>query len=229
MLNDTDFGFYRSDELWGHYQQPLNHEHNTIKIVMNEFDGRLGSETWPNFLFRELMRNQEFKNRFLGRFNDIANGYLNEQAANKKLDEKVALLNKEIDYHLEQWGSIPSKEIWQSYIERKKLFAKERPSIIREFMMEEFEIEGTISVTVSNETESGYVRLNKMEIREDLPGNEKNSLWSGTYFKMVPISIEAIAKEGYQFSHWEDSDSKNSFLELVPVDDVELKAVFIKE
>ena len=229
MLNDTDFGFYRSDELWGHYQQPLNHEHNTIKIVMNEFDGRLGSETWPNFLFRELMSNQEFKNKFLGRFNDLANGYLNEQAATKKIDEKMNELNTEIDYHIERWGSIPSKEMWQSYIERKKIFAKERPSIIREFMMEEFEIENTILVHVNNETESGYIRLNSMDIMDDLPGNDGNPVWSGTYFKGIPISLEAIAKDGYQFSHWEGTDLKEPYIEFDSSDDIELNAVFIKK
>ena len=68
-----------------------------------------------------------------------------------------------------------------------------------------------------------------MDIMDDLPGNDGNPVWSGTYFKGIPISLEAIAKDGYQFSHWEGTDLKEPYIEFDSSDDIELNAVFIKK
>ena len=230
MMLDTDFGFYRSDDPFGYNEQPLNYMHNTIEWVMNEYDGVKGSRTWPNFLFRELMQNDTFKNKFLIRFNDIANGYLNQQTALNKIEEKVELLEDEMPRQIKAWGTIESIDAWQTYIDRKKTFAKERAPFIRQFIMEEFNLEDTVRVNVENETESGYVRLNTLDIKQDLPGNKDETLWSGTYFQGVPLSVEAIAKEGYVFSHWQGQDGKTTKLEFIPNEkEVYIKPVFSKE
>jgi hypothetical protein len=56
--------------------------------------------------------------------------------------------------------------------------------------------------------------------------------WSGIYFDGVPIKIEAIALQGYQFSHWEAngliSDTLNAvFLDTLQTNSISFKAYFI--
>ena len=53
-----------------------------------------------------------------------------------------------------------------------------------------------IAITVNiNDTEQGSVQLNSLVI------NENN--WQGSYFEGVPITLTAIAAEGFEFSHWQ--------------------------
>jgi hypothetical protein len=48
------------------------------------------------------------------------------------------------------------------------------------------------------DTEQGYVRINnRLTIDENT--------WTGDYFQSVPFAVEAFARPGYVFSHWESS------------------------
>ncbi|AQS54299.1 Internalin-A [Jeotgalibaca dankookensis] len=230
MMNDTDFGFYfRTNASFGYNEEPINHETNSIKWVMGEKDGRLGERIWPNFLFRQLMQNDTFKNQFINRFNDLVNSYLSESVADKQIEALKNGIDQEISYQIDRWGAIESKEKWEENINRKYLFAKERPEYIRNYMMEEFDIDDTVTVTVNNETEAGYVRVNTLAIQSDLPGNARSDRWSGIYFKGIPITIEAVAKDGYEFSHWEDHKEDVNELTITPEENINFEAVFKKK
>ena len=229
MILDMDFGFYRSDEEWGDQNQPLNHNHNTIQWVMSEYDGNTGSQTWPNFLFRSLMSNDQFQMDFLNRINDLMNSYYSEQVTSSKLNSTVNNLKPEIPIHIEQMKAIQSLEVWEINVDRKHIFTQERPPILRDYIMEEFNIEQTINVNVTNETEEGFIRLNTLAINSELPGNDNHSIWTGTYFTGVPIKVEAIAKDGYQFSHWENMDEQGEQIEIMPSEDIRIHAVFTKQ
>ena len=89
-------------------------------------------------------------------------------------------------------------------------FALYRPGNAMNEMVEIFDLQGstnTISLHM-NDPEAGYVQVNSIEVHDEI--------WSGDYFSDVPISIKAVPKFGYQFSHWETSpslsDSVNLFL-----------------
>src|SRR5699024_9147408 len=109
------------------------------------------------------------------------------------------------------------------------IFSKERPKTLRGFIMDEFNIEDTITVDIENENEMGYIRLNTIDINSELPGNKSTTMWSGIYFKDIPITVEAVAKEGYKFSHWEGIDAQTQNVEIVPSNDLNIRAVFTKE
>lgn len=226
LLFDTDHGFYYSDEPFGAKPYPINHLHNTIDYVMDEYDGRTGTQTWPNFLFRSLMSNQEFKNDFLNRMNDLMNSYFSEKVTSQKIDEMSQDLENEIPHQIDRWGAIESVDEWKMFIDNKYTFSKERPKTLRGFIMDEFDIDNTITVSIENENDMGYVRLNTIDINSELPGNTTTTTWSGTYFKDIPITVEAVAKEGYEFSHWEGIDAQEQSTEIVPSNDLNIRAVF---
>lgn len=229
LLFDTDHGFYHSENPFGIKPYPINHLHNTIDYVMGELDGRRGTQTWPNFLFRSLMSNDQFKNDFLNRTNDLMNSYFSEQVTSEKINEMVQNLENEMPRQIDRWGAIESVEEWEMYIDRKYTFSRERPEILRKFIMEEFGIKNTITITVGNETDMGYVRLNTIDINSELPGNNIENTWSGIYFIDIPITLEAVAKDGYKFSHWEGIDAQKDTVELTPSNDLNIQAVFTKQ
>lgn len=226
LLLDTDHGFYRSDRAFGEKDYPLNHRHNTMDWVMGEYDGRTGTQTWPNFLFRSLMSNQTFKYDFLNRMNDLLNSYYSTEVTHAQIDSMVKGIEDEMPSHIERWGAIESMEEWQSFIDNKYLFAEERPEILRDFIMEEFDIEESLTVNIANESEMGHTRLNTIDINSELPGHTDEEAWSGQYFKDIPIILEAVAKEGYAFSHWEGIDSEEEITEIKPSQDLNIQAVF---
>src|SRR5699024_4631814 len=241
LLFDTDSGFYYDDNKVGVKKYERNFRFNSIDWVMGEMNGRNGTVTWPNFLFRSLMENEQFNNDFLNRMNDLINSYFKEDVVNNQIDRFIDGIENEMPYQINrwgfeesvddfhQWGAVKSMDQWQDVIGKKRLFAKERPQYIRQFMMDEFDIEDTITVNVENENEMGYIRLNTIDINSELPGNTTTNTWSGTYFKDIPITVEAVAKEGYVFSHWEGIEAQNQKAEIVPSNDLNIRAVFTKE
>ena len=229
MMFDMDHAFYFTDNPYGESQTPLNHEHNTIEYVMGELDGRTGTETWPNFLFRSMMSNENFKIEFLNRMNDLINNNFTESVVNDQIDKFVGRIENEMPFHIERWGAIESMEEWEMFVDQKYLFADKRPEFIRGYIMEEFDIEDTITINIENETEMGYVRLNTIDINSDLPGNTDENIWSGTYFTDIPITLEAVAKDGYEFSHWEGIEVAGESVEITPSTDLNIRAVFTSQ
>lgn len=226
MILDMDFAFFRSPERWGHQEEPLNQYHNTIQWVLSEKDGVRGNRDWPNFLFRELIKNESFKHQFITRFIDLSNSYYTQSVMTNKIDEITGVVGQEIESHIERWNDLDNREEWESFVANKYLFAIERPAIIREFVRDAFDLDGTISVTVSNETDQGYVRVNTLDIQKALPGNRGEDTWTGVYYAGVPITFEAIAKDGYTFSHWENNPNEGAKITITSNVDLSLQAVF---
>jgi hypothetical protein len=86
-----------------------------------------------------------------------------------------------------------------------------------------FGINDTHTLTMEiNNREAGSIELNSLTLT--------NSSWQGEYFDNIPVSIEAVAKEGYVFSHWEGIPGESSTaLTLSMTADLTIQAVFIAE
>jgi hypothetical protein len=81
-----------------------------------------------------------------------------------------------------------------------KSFANSRPNFAKNHIKQSFSLPDYHKVTIQNNTPiKGFVLLNSLEI--------KDGIWTGDYFEEVPISMTAIAKEGYSFSHWEGASN----------------------
>lgn len=199
LLFDLDHGFYWSDSPFGAKSYPINHYHNTIDFVMGELDGRYEEFEWPNFLFRSLMKNQQFEIDFLNRISDLMNSYFATEVLINQIDLMVEGIENEMPAHIKRWGAIESMEERYKYIDRKYVFARERPEILRKFIMDEFDIEDTIEINIGNETEMGYIRINTIDINSELPGNNSEDSWSGTYFTNLPITLELSQRMAMNF------------------------------
>jgi len=83
--------------------------------------------------------------------------------------------------------------------QRHQVFLEElacRPDALREDYLEQYGIPGLREVNLDvAPMQSGRIKISTITPSE-YP-------WNGTYFKGIPIQIEAIADSGYIFSHWD--------------------------
>lgn len=152
--------------------------------------------TWANKLFRNLAKNKQFKNELANRFADRMNNEFLQKNINHLIDSLFDNISTEIGSHNQRWGKGTNDG------NGMKEFAKKRPQNVREHLRKHFNVGADVKVTLyTNDDKAGYIQLNSLTL--------KKTPWSGTYFKNVPISIRAVARPGYKFSHWEDADGKN--------------------
>jgi hypothetical protein len=213
MLYDTDFGM----NLYGSH----NHTLNAIERVTN------GSATDPTSrLFRQLLKNDEFKNRFINIMADHLNTCFNPGYIHEKINAFNEMLSPYRDEHWNRWKS--GTDTGQSM----KTFATYRPGYMKNHINTEFDLDGNVSLTVSKEGDGGLVMVNSILINEELPGLSNISSpypWEGDYFKNTPLKVKAVDTPGYRFSHWEGIGYPSALDREVKLDmteNTEIKAVF---
>ena len=147
-----------------------------------------------HILFRKLMQNTTFRNRFINRAADLMNTILHPKTLNEGLNGFETRLAVEMPNHLQRWSS--SVSAWQNQIQIMRNFSNQRAQYLR------------------NHIQSEYALTTQREIRLDVfppkGGNIKiNTIypdsfpWQGIYFQDVPISIEAFPAPGYRFASWQ--------------------------
>ena len=149
--------------------------------------------TWANVLFRNLTKNERFRNALANRFADRMNNEFLPKNVNHLIDSLYGNIKTEIGYHNSRWGKNLNEGTGM------KEFAKKRPDNVRKHLRSHFKVGDDAKVTIySSDSKAGYVQLNSLTL--------KKFPWSGTYFKNVPISIRAVARPGYKFVRWEKGD-----------------------
>jgi hypothetical protein len=224
LLYDTDFGFgLRGGE--------NSYAHNTLAFATEENGPPWPNPPWSTFLLRSFLKNDEFKIQFINRFADQLNtAFLPERT--KKIIESFKLhIASDMAWHITRWGYPDSYAAWEENVNVMLSFAENRPEHQKDHILQYFDIDTTIRIQldVDNPME-GTIRINTIQIRSGTPGvNDNPYPWAGQYFKGVPVEIEAIPEDGYEFSHWEGSVTEISPLVIFDSgDDLSLKAFFLK-
>ena len=216
LLFDTDFGFGLSpfgnetgDEL-------LHYKHNTLLLATAD-----NGDEWPNpphstFLFRSLLGNQVFQNRFINTFCDHLNTSFQADRVNDILDTYKALYEPEIERHRQSFSGGPGD--WQTDVDVLSTFADNRVSYAYIHLMIQFGLQRgkMINLDVSDITK-GDVGINSL-LCSSYP-------WTGKYFPYVPVTVRAIPKPGFKFVEW--SDGNTSLEREIDVQDItDLTAYF---
>src|SRR5690606_9101970 len=226
LLKDMDFSF----DLY----QNNDYAHNTLAHATKFYESwewEADAFNRSTLIARKLLENSEYKNYFINRFADLMNTTFLTSRLIEMIDEMKAVLEPEIQEHIQRWGMFSYAE-WNSNINVMKNFAIERPNYQRQHIRQKFNISDDVVVMldVSN-NEHGYIKINTIDILPTTPGVfEVAYPWTGMYFKQIPIQITAIPYEGYVFSHWEGTESgDNPQLTLSPEGGIYAKAVFVEE
>lgn len=185
VLFDTDFGF-------GHYSQ------GGYKFNSLEFHTASNGPVWPNpawstFNLRMLLKNEDFKTRFVTRFCDRMNTVFETAYVLNRIDSMAAVIEPEMRRHWTRWQLTPKD--WTFRVEQMREFAKKRPEYMRKFLQKKFpEIGAQVRLLVTIEG-GGHLMLNDL-----IPIKTK---FEGYYFKNLTVYLKPQPYFGYQFSHWE--------------------------
>ena len=78
-----------------------------------------------------------------------------------------------------------------------------------------------LNISINNPA-AGSVELNSLQLT--------SASWQGDYFDNVPVSLTAVANEGYVFLRWQgDINNANNSVELNRSSNTSLEAVFIRD
>ena len=167
-----------------------------------------GDIGFPSDLFNPLLRNEEFKNKFVLRFCDFSNEVVN-------LDKVDSLVE---DYKKNYLDMLANGQLkWKGFEDCSKLdelerikfiyidnfnniqtFFKERPKYAFEHMKQHLNLTGEIKELTIIKEGKGNIKINSIipEFRE--------GKWSGKYFTNIPITITAIPEENSVFKNWSE-------------------------
>lgn len=190
-------------------------------------------------LIAGLLQNQEFRHRFVNRFADLMNSLYRPDIYAAAIEDAAELLEPEMQRHIERWRYPASLAFWRSQVDSHIRFARQRPAVQTQHIIEYFQLRGfppvgTATVTITLPSTGGTVRLNTITLNRGLPGTEPGETgdWNGTYFAGIPIEIEAQPDPGWVFTGWQGSVGTDQLLQpeirLLLSDDVRVTPEFAR-
>lgn len=213
LLYDTEGGF-------------KYYRYNMIEYMTVEGQKTGLNAEWATFLFRSLLKNDEFRNAFLARTADMLNTNLRPEHVIERIDEYQKLVKPEIQEHINRWNTCgKSMEGWLKNVNVLKEFAANRPKFLFKNFCNHFNINGSCKIKYRiNNSNGGTIKINDYEV------NIKNGEFEGTYFIGVKNKVEAIPNEGFIFKGWKGSiNGSEPTIYILPSDDCFLEAVFEKK
>ena len=170
--------------------------------------------TWPNpewstRLFRNLLKNEGFRNEFVQRYAYHMNTTFQPDRLLSFINQFQARLAPEIPRHITKWGGQKDPDAletwmspifnsvarWEQNIEQLRRFARERPAPTTRHILDHFGLSGTSELSLTlHVPDSGVLQIN---------GKRLHDGFQGTYFNDIPVVVRATPRLGYTFSHWQ--------------------------
>lgn len=137
FLFDTDVGFGLTSK--------SDYEFDTLFYSTNPIMG----EDWSTILLSTLLKNENFKQKFISRYAELLNTNFQSEKMIKQIDKFSAEIRPEIPRHIEKWGgkrdkgasqSFATIEEWEDNVNELRIFARNRPAYARQHIFNNFEI-----------------------------------------------------------------------------------------
>ncbi|MCB8998844.1 MAG: CotH kinase family protein [Bacteroidales bacterium] len=161
-----------------------------------------------SFPFRELMKNQGFKDYFVKRLCDQLYTTYHPERMKTLIDSHSAEIENEIPFHVQRWlgrtssygNAMPSVNYWENEVGKLKYYVEERPSALLNDLVN-YGYNTTVNLFVATSpVGAGSLEINHMKI----PG----TVWNGLYLRGINSTLTAVDKPGYQFKGWRNSVEK---------------------
>lgn len=180
-------------------------------------------------LLRNLIKNTQFRHRFINAFCDHINTTFQVPGAHDLLDQFEDWIGPFRDgEHSLRW----SENRGNPY-QRTKDYAEQRPTRIIQHLRNHFgvSLRGTINLNVSDQRH-GLLKINTIQIDANTPGidsPESPYPYQGQYFRGIPVKVTALPLPGYQFAGWQEyPDHIDSSIEIIMTNQISLTAQFEK-
>ena len=191
--------------------------------------------------FRGMLENQTFRNKFINRMCDLLNSWFKPEVVQEKMNYMKSILDAEMTEEVNRWKfpsiastiedrnlETPSLVEWDTTFYYLNRFAERRARKQREQIMLKWSFADTSTITVNvNNTEMGYVQVNSLLLNHNIPGVSNTVYpWQGSYMNSVDVPLKAIAKPGYRFVQWLETNNTNPQITWTPNGNVTYTAIF---
>ncbi|GEM_PF-1387272 len=187
--------------------------------------------SWPNHKdatlpFRKLMENPAFQDEFIQRSCSYIELAFNEERVLPIIDQAANEIDQEIGAHVERWvfdnPFVDDYDLWLDNVSKYRNFWIERPPYFYQNLVDNFSLGDTYELSFNYDaTTNGDVLIHWKNM--EIPYN-----YTGTYYTGLPIRATAVAKEGYIFSHWEETGDSTEVIEFIANEDASLTPIFVE-
>lgn len=223
ILFDTDFGFGMPNN------RSSGYTNNTLEYATSSNQSGFTAPEWATMILTRLMDNEEFRTRFIQRFDGLLNTVFHPDTVLGVINTLQDNLAPEMQRHIDRWRDgefyygdpIRSYSEWNSNVNVMKNFARYRPGYTRQHLVDYFDLSGTSRLEVKvEEPDAGRVEINGIVTVD--------SSTSGIYCSDVPVVLRAIPCPGYRFDRWEGTgaDTLNPTEVTLVEDSLTVKAIF---
>ena len=173
ILYDTDFGFN-------------NYNNNTLDYVYGKNDP-------SSTVFKELMENQTFKQKFISRFCIHLSSTFETNRVNYVMDSLASAIVNEIPYHKQRWGQANN---FTGEINKMKDFARNRPQKMIEFLGSRyFGSTAVQTISLSSNIDKAQYLFNSEPVIDASIALQ--------WFSNQSFSLEPAELPGFRFERWE--------------------------
>jgi parallel beta-helix repeat protein len=164
-------------------------------------------------VFKALLDNQAFKERFLLRFVEYINDAFNPQRVTLLLDSLQAAIAPEMQNHSDRWRGICGNGVcgiaslvdWQDDVSVMRSIVEQRPAVVRQQLRDLFQLNNTVNLQLQV-LQPGYGEVALGEL------TRITNDYSGDFFQNMTVKLTAIPYDGYKFSGWRESAATVSVL-----------------
>ena len=205
-------------------------------IADNSPNSSSSSPAWaPNgvtqtFPLRALLSSSSFKTSFINRFADLLNTAFEPTYLHDKFDSITALIDPYMEEHYRRWHR-PKPDFRNMHKNYILAFIENRQEFMRQDIVRFFDLTGEYTMNLEIGSGDGYIHVNTIAIDTQTPSIHYPVYpWTGKYFDDVPITIRAVPRPGFMFSHWDGYVySTTNEIEISTDEDVDIFAHFVPE
>ncbi len=159
---------------------------------------------WSTFLLRNLLKNEQFKTRFINRMCDRLNTDFATSRVHSQIDTFVQALSPDMRRHLRKWKLSATE--WNRSVETMRVFAVERPAQLRTYMEQFFALDAPADLEV-HPAQGGATLVNGAV-------SVHNQVYHGHYYQSRPVELTAKPQSGYRFVEWEGVAGKHTTIQV---------------
>jgi hypothetical protein len=197
ILYDTDFGFGLYDK---------DYTFNMLQLALDSVGPGWPNPEWSTIFLRSLLKNNEFKRKFLTRFYAHMSTTFEPGRVIGIIDSMKNVIADEINYAFKRWGS--TQENWTYNVEILKEFARQRPYYMRQFLREYFKLDSDINVEHhSNIPQAGKIIIDDVA--------QTDTFFKGFFPDHSICKIKFKATDGYQFVKAVKTKNSTKFIQVI--------------
>jgi len=145
----NNFKFWRpqgDDGKWRYLLYDLdaafkNVDFNALVRASTDTNSSGYSPHWATLIFRKMLENEEFSQQFVARYEVLVNTIYSADSVVARIDEFEEIYIQELGRHIGRWNWPSSINNWQQTLEAMRVFAQERPCVLKEQLEDFFDID----------------------------------------------------------------------------------------